>query len=179
MARFQTLQELFKRYRRPGDLVFALIFLGFSVFLLSQIGTQTVWKSRTALFAQPAFWPAISLLGMVVFGGLHFLSSAISPRIRGRRKEIKFWLKSFEYLVWFMGYVICVPVLGYLPATVLFTVTIAVRLGYRSVKMIGLACLSGIAIVLIFKTFLQVKVPGGQLYELLPDGLRAFMLTYF
>jgi len=32
--------------------------------------------------------------------------------------------------------------------------------------------------VVVFKSFLQVKIPGGQLYEFLPDGIRNFMLVY-
>jgi hypothetical protein len=34
-------------------------------------------------------------------------------------------------------------------------------------------------IVLLFKTLLKVNLPGGLIYEALPDGLRQFMLTYF
>ena len=34
MIKAKTLQDLFKRYRRPGDLVFALAFMAFSLFLL-------------------------------------------------------------------------------------------------------------------------------------------------
>ena len=30
MRRLQTFQDLFKRYRRPGDMVFALAFFAFS-----------------------------------------------------------------------------------------------------------------------------------------------------
>ena len=44
---------------------------------------------------------------------------------------------------------------------------------------IGLLCIMVAVIVLLFKSFLQVKLPGGRIYEVLPDGLRSFMLTYF
>ncbi|MCP5072165.1 MAG: tripartite tricarboxylate transporter TctB family protein [Rhodobacteraceae bacterium] len=179
MSRIQTLQDMFKRYRRPGDLVFAIAFLAFSIFLLSQLGAETKWVKRTKLVAQPAFWPAVSLIGMTGFALLHWLSSAISPRIHGRISELTFWARSIEYAVWFMVYVMVVPRLGYLPATPLFAVLLALRVGYRTPKMLGGAALTGIVVVLVFKTFLQVKVPGGQIYEALPDGLRAFMLTYF
>ncbi len=179
MSRIQTLQDLFKRYRRPGDLVFAVAFLAVSIFLLSQLGTETKWVKRTKLVAQPAFWPAVSLIGMTFFAALHWLGSICSPRIHGRLAEVAFWARSFEYALWFMIYVTVVPRLGYLPSTLLFAVLLALRVGYRSPKILGSAALTGIAVVLVFKTFLQVKVPGGQIYEALPDGLRAFMLTYF
>ena len=179
MARFQTLQDLFKRFRRPGDLVFAVVFLLFSVFLLANLGEETEWTKRTKLFAQPGFWPAISLVAMTLFALLHLISSAVSPRIPGRWTEVAFWIRSIEYALWFMAYVMLVPRVGYLPTTVVFTGLLAFRLGYRGWRPIGGAMLSGVAIVVVFKSFLQVKVPGGELYEALPDGLRSFMLTYF
>ena len=44
--------------------------------------------------------------------------------------------------------------------------------------MLGVVGLA-FAIVVIFKAFLQVKIPGGGIYEALPSALRSFMLTYF
>ncbi len=179
MFSFKTLQDMFKRYRRPGDIVFAFVFLAFSLFLVSQIGEQTVWKKGTKLFAQPAFWPSLSLISMSIFAAFHWLGSAVSPRIEGRWGEVWLWLRSLEYVVWFLVYVLLVPILGYLLATVVFAVGLAIRLEYRSPKWLATSALSAFIIVLVFKTFLQVKVPGGQIYELLPTALRGFMLTNF
>lgn len=179
MLRFKTLQDMFKRYRRPGDLVFATAFLIFSLALLSQMGEQTVWKKGTKLFAQPPFWPAVSLISMSIFAAFHWLGSAVSPRIEGRWAEVWFWVRALEYVAWFLGYVALVPLIGYLLATVLFAMLLAFRLGYRSAGWMGISAGAAIAIVLIFKTFLQVKVPGGLIYEYLPTALRSFMLTYF
>lgn len=179
MSRIKTLQDMFKRYRRPGDLVFALAFLLFAIFLLSQLGEEVKWTKRTKFFAQPSFWPAVAILGMVFFGALHCVGSLVSPRIRGRWREVLFWARSLEYLAWFMAYVIAVPLVGYLPSTVAFAVVLTARAGYRGARMLGAAGAAGIAIVVIFKSFLQVKVPGGAVYEYLPDGIRSFMLTYF
>ena len=146
MARIKTLQDLFKRYRRPGDLVFAVIFMMFALFLLINLDGQTTWVKRTKLVAQPAFWPMVSVWLMALFAALHLLGSVVSPRI---------------------------------PATIVFTVLLAIRLGYRTPKSMGAAAAAGFLIVVLFKSFLQVKVPGGKIYEVLPEGLRAFMLTYF
>ena len=179
MLRFRTLQDMFKRYRRPGDLVFAVLFLAFALVLLSQVGDQTVWKKGTKLFAQPRFWPAVSLASMALFAAFHLLGSLVSPRLDGRWQEVGFWLKAAEYVVWFLVYVALVPVIGYLLATILFAVVLTFRLGYRSLTWVAISTLSAIAIVLIFKTFLQVRIPGGQIYEYLPTALRSFMLTYF
>ncbi|WP_299026391.1 tripartite tricarboxylate transporter TctB family protein [uncultured Sulfitobacter sp.] len=179
MKKVKTLQDLFKRYRRPGDLVFSVMFLLFSIALLFSLPTQNTWVGNTKLFSQPAFWPYAAVITMAVFSALHLVSSLVSPALDGRWREVWFWIRSIEFAGWFMAYVIAVPQLGYLPATVLVAVTLTWRLGYRSAKMLLLAAGFGCAVVLIFKTFLQVKVPGGALYELLPTALRSFMLTYF
>ena len=71
------------------------------------------------------------------------------------------------------------PQAGYLPATLIFTILLTLRAGYRSRTALVSAAVGAVAIVLLFKTFLQVKLPAGRLYETLPDGLRQIMLTYF
>jgi hypothetical protein len=72
-----------------------------------------------------------------------------------------------------------VPQLGYLLSTIVFGLLLAARAGYRSVRMyLSIVALS-ITIVVVFKGFLQVKIPGGAIYEYLPTALRSFMLTYF
>lgn len=178
MQRFITLQALFKRYRRPGDIVFATLFLAFSAYLLSQLGEQTTWKSAGKLAAQAPFWPMISLGGMTVFAALHLAGSVLSPRLPGRWAEVAFWLRSIEYALWFMLYVLLVPQLGYLPSTLLVAVALALRAGYRSRAGVGGAALAAVVVVVLFKSILKVNVPGGALYEFLPDALRAFMLTW-
>ena len=179
VLRFATLQAMFKRYRRPGDIVFAVVFLAFSAFLLSQLGRQVSWTGGNSLFARPVFWPAVSLISMTGFAALHLIGSLASPRIPGRWREVAFWLSGLEYAAWFMAYVWLVPLLGYLLATVLAALFLSLRAGYRSWRMLLAATLSAVFIVLIFKTFLQVRIPGGAIYDLLPSALRSFMLTYF
>jgi hypothetical protein len=178
MTRFKGLQELFKRYRRPGAIVFAWLFFAFAVFLLTQLGTQSPWKWGGKVFSQPAFWPTVSVFLMVIFAGLHLLSSALSPRLVGRWNEVWQWIRSLEYAGWFMAYVFVVPQLGYLFATILFGLLLAVRTGYRSIKTYLSVVVLSVVIVVVFKGFLQVKIPGGAIYEYLPTALRSFMLTY-
>jgi hypothetical protein len=178
MTRIKNLQELFKRYRRPGDIVFAWAFLILSVFLLSQLGTQAPWKSGGKTFSQPAFWPTVAVIAMTFFASLHLLSSFLSPRLVGRWAEIWAWVRSLEYAGWFMAYVYLVPQLGYLPMTMAFALLLGLRAGYRSLKVLGSLVLLGIVIVIVFKGFLQVKIPGGAIYEYLPNALRSFFLTY-
>jgi hypothetical protein len=179
MSRVKTLQSLFKRYRRPGDIVFAWLVLIVALLLLSQILDQTAYRPGKKLFAQPRFWPAVSLGGMAFFAALHLLGSALSDRIEGRWAEVWLWITSLEYAGWFVLYAVCVPYIGYLPATVLFALALCMRAGYRSRMALSSAVLSAVVIVLLFKTFLQVKLPSGRIYEFLPDGIRQIMLTYF
>ena len=179
MSRVKTLQSLFKRYRRPGDIVFAWFFLIVTLVLLSQILDQTAYKKGAKLFAQPRFWPAVSLGGMVAFALFHLLGSALSERIAGRWREVLLWLASFEYAGWFIAYALAVSYAGYLPTTVVFALLLSLRVGYRSALALGSAAASALVIVVLFKTLLGVNLPSGQIYEVLPDGLRQIMLTYF
>ncbi len=179
MSRVKSLQALFKRYRRPGDIVFAWFALIASLFLLSQIGSQTAVKDGAKLFAQPWFWPAISLGCMTFFAAFHLLGSALSERIEGRWREVWLWISSIEYAVWFIAYAMAVPYTGYLLTTLVFAVALTLRAGYRRSSTIGIAAASALVIVLIFKTLLKVNLPAGEIYEVLPDGLRQVMLTYF
>ncbi len=174
----KTLQDMFRRYRRPGDIVFAFFFFGFSLFLLSQIGTETQAVKRTKWFAQPALWPKIAIWGMVLFSGLHLLGSFLSPRIPGRLREVTFWLMSLEYVAYFLIYVVAVPWLGYLPSTMLFAALLTIRLGFRLPGAFCVALAFGAVVAVVFRALLHVNIPAGRIYEYLPDGLRAFALTY-
>lgn len=179
MSRVKTLQSLFKRYRRPGDIVFAWFALIVSFFLLSQLADQTQWRNGGKLFAQPRFWPAVSLGAMSLFAALHLLGSALSERINGRWQEVWLWLSSIEYAGWFIAYALVVPYAGYLPTTVVMAVALALRVGYRSASTIIAAAGAAGIIVVLFKSTLKVNLPSGLIYESLPDGLRQIMLTYF
>ena len=174
----KTLQDMFRRYRRPGDIIFAVFFLAFSLFLLSQLGTETKLVKRTKWFAQPSLWPTIAIWGMVIFSALHLIGSAVSPRIPGRWRELTFWLMSLEYVVYFLIYVAAVPWLGYLPSTMLFAALLTVRLGFRLPGAFCIALVFGAVVAIVFRALLQVNIPAGRVYEYLPDGLRAFALTY-
>lgn len=179
MIKARTLQDLFRRYRRPGDLVFALICVAFAAFIVWSLPTEAKLPSRGSLFAKPAFYVHVAAWCMLVFALLHLTSTLLSEALEGRWAEVWLWVRSIEYAGWFMAYVIVAPYLGYLFATVVFTVSLSLRLGFRDKKSILAAVGFAVFVVLVFKTFLQVKVPGGQLYEYFPDALRAFMLTHF
>jgi len=163
----------------PASVVFAVAFALFAFFLLSQLGSETKFSARGKLFAQPRFWPAVAVYGMALFALLHIWHCWRERRRDaqpGTLTELFNWIKALEYLCWFMLYVYLVPLLGYLPVTILFAIALSLRTGYRSGKQVAIAAVLAIAIVLIFKTGLSVRIPGGAVYEYLPDSIRNFMI---
>lgn len=170
----------------PGDLVFAVVFLIFAAFLLSHLGDQTKWVRKAGLFAQPRFWPAVGVIGMTGFGAAQlwmtwrgWKTRPKSQRRPRERAEVLHWLRAFEYVVWFLAYVQIVGIIGYLLTTVVALPLMVWRMGYRTARWLWISAATGLGIVLLFKTFLQVKIPGGMVYEYLPDALRNFMIVYF
>jgi hypothetical protein len=163
----------------PGELLFVGLFLLFSLFLLVRMPDQVKWFNKTKWSAQPALWPSVGVIGMAVFGGLHFYTRFRKDNWRREWAEAAVWLRAFEFVGWFMLYVYSVPVIGYLPATLIMAPVLAFRMGYRSGRMLWSAAGVGFAIVLLFKAFLQVKIPGAMIYEYLPGGLRSFMILNF
>jgi len=169
--------------RRAGQLLFALFFLAASLVLLAFLPDQTAWKARTKLFAQPRFWPGVGVAGMVLFGALHL---RVQIRALGRARpvradwlEARRWLQALEYGGWFLAYVWLVPIAGYLPVTLIFAPLLAWRLGYHSARMLVISVLFGFGVVVLFKSLLAVKIPGGLIYEYLPGVWRSFFILNF
>ena len=166
-------------HRRAGQIAFALGFVVLAVILVALLGDQTVWKNKVKFFAQPRFWPAVGVIGMAVFGALHLKHL---PRCRLSRydlREARVWFEAVEYALWFLVYVWVVPIAGYLPTTLVFAPLLSWRLGYRSRKMLWISVIFAMIVVVVFKSVLQVKIPGGLIYEYLPGGLRSFFILNF
>jgi len=161
---------------RRGQVVFAVAFFGLSALLLSMIGDQTRWVPKTQFAAQPRFWPAIGLGVMVVFGGLYLWYLPWRRTQRADWAELRKWGTVIEYALWFMAYVLLVPIIGYLPMTLIFVPALTWRMGYRSRRMLGIAVVFGFIVVVLFKSFLSVRIPGGAIYEYLPGALRSFFI---
>lgn len=171
--------ELQAKTRSTGQVVFVVGALVFSVVLLSQITSQTVWIENSKSFAaQPRFWPGVALALMVMGFGLQLWW------LRRRRPnaqdwvEARRWLEPLEYVLWFMGYVFAVPVIGFLPMSVIFACGLTWRLGYRGGIYQGIAASFAIATVILFKGLLGVKIPGALIYDALPGALRTFFILY-
>ena len=165
--------------RVSGQVVFVIFGFAAAVFLLSQIGSQTEWNANARnIAAQPRLWPAVALGVMTVSFGLHW-------RLMRRRRpndldwaEARRWIEPLEYLVWFIVFVFAVPRLGFLPMSLVFDCALTWRLGYRSRTALWLSALFAVAVTILFKGFLGVNIPGGQIYEFLPGSVRTFFLVY-
>ena len=177
MHRLTPFTRYLQRARQPGDFVFALTFVAASAALAACLPWQVSWLPGVATSAQPALWPTIGVALMLGFGLIHLAQNAVSPRVPGRGIEVRLWLRALEYVGWFIAYVLAVPVLGYLPVTMGISVLLALRLGYRGPRYLLPAAVFGASVVLIFKTGLGVRIPGGAVYDWLPDSLRSFALS--
>jgi len=165
-----------------AEVLFGIGALVVALLLGSQIGSQTKWINGLSMVKQPGFWPVVSIGGMILFGGFELFHTIRRYRAEGGEgafAELGQWLLASEYVVWFMVYVFAVPVTGYLPTTLIFAGVLTFRLGYRSWTMIGAALATGLMTVIIFKSFLAVKIPGGAVYEYLPDAIRNFLILNF
>jgi len=160
---------------------FALLLTTVSILLLSMIGDQVKYFSSKPFYKQPGLWTGIGLVGMVFFSSLYTFTLWRSKSLLAKSKqslleELWLWVRSAEYLFWFMVYVLAVPVIGYLIATVLFGLLLTCRVGYNAQKIYISITLTTVAIVVIFKSLLLVKIPGGLVYEYFPDAIRNFLI---
>lgn len=171
--------HVFPEARRPGELFYSLVFLATSLALLSMIVWQTSVLPGKGFAAQPRTWPLISLVGMTLFAFANLVATSRSKRTPGRWTEVVVWIRSLEYVGWYLLYVAAIPTVGYLGATLAFCLFMTWRAGYRSGPAFAAAAGFALFVVLLFKSLFNVKIPGGAVYEYLPDTLRYIMIRYF
>ena len=191
----------FDKQRRRAA-IFAACALLFAAAMLALSGAQLKWNA-VGFHKQPGFWSVLSLIGMALFALALLLQPAAmrsakyvdvdvgdddgdgdnddinrNRTTRDWRTLCQQWFGTAEYALYFLLYVYAVPRLGYLPSTLIALCLLMYRLGYRSARMQITACLVGASIVVLFKSLLQVKIPGGALYEMFPPALRNFLTLY-
>jgi hypothetical protein len=94
--------------------------------------------------------------------------------------ELTKYVAALEFVAYFIVYTLLIPWLGYLVSTLLMGTLLPWRLGYRGRVWFVRSLLSSLAVVIVFRTFLQIKTPVSiWLYDQLPTAMRGFMLTYF
>lgn len=173
------LDDVFLPPQNPAVPLFAAVLLLLALGLAASLGTQVVWNPGERLVDQPGFWSALSIAGMLVFG-VPYCVAAWANRAGGASagSEVRHWLLALEYVGWFLAYTLVMGFIGYLLASVLFCTLLVLRAGYRSSRAVMWAAITALGVVVIFKSFLAVKIPGGQIYEVLPEALRNFMIQY-
>ena len=133
---------------------------------------------------------AVALLCLLVFVPAALVNMWSSRTAHNWRKrfqlptklnyELEQWARALEFVGYFILYTLIVPRLGYLVSTMIFGLFLTWRLGYRTRRWMAISALSSFAIVLVFRTFLQIKTPVNiWLYEFLPPAAKSFMLTNF
>ena len=181
-ADLHDVRELIEPRHHRAEIVYGAAALLVALVLLLSTPWQTSWVEGKPLSSQPASWSVGAIIGMTLFGLFEFRFAwrrNASGRGESISAEVFDWIRSTEYALWFMAYVFAVPVIGYLPATLVFCASLTWRLGYRSRRMMLAALATGVASVVLFKTLLEVKIPGGAIYEYLPTALRNFLVLYF
>lgn len=94
--------------------------------------------------------------------------------------EFTKYAAALEYVAYFIGYTLLVPVLGYLFSTLILGTYLTWRLGYRSHAWLLRGFVASLVVVIVFRSILQIKTPISiWLYDQFPAALRGFMLTYF
>lgn len=164
-----------------GGLVF--FFLCLSCVLLAFLPSQTRWIDGTILVKQPAFWSIVSIGIMLVFSIIALLVQKKSILQNGKDLVHCLLQKKSLYVIecclYYLAYVWLVPLLGYLLSSILFMVILTWRYGFRTKTMLLSSAITAIAIVVIFKTIMQLKIPAGQIYDFLPEPIRQFFLVNF
>lgn len=164
---------------RRAEIAYAAASLALALVLAALWPLQTSWVAGQPLVRQPGLWPLIAVAGMLIFGAGEAVFAWRRYRAGEGRiwPELALWLQSAEFLAWFMAYVLATPWIGYLAATMIFTTLLAFRLGYRG-RLLAFTPLLGAGIVILFKAFLAVRVPGGAVYDLFPQALRNVLVLY-
>jgi len=187
-------ENLFEFKRITGDLTLSIIFLLFVVFLLIYFNSESGWSARDLnqkrvgkilkqQWVGPLMCMAILLPATILNILEAFKAYKKSKRLLLPNKimyEMTQWIRSLEFILYFLVYTFSITVLGYLISTLIFAVFLTYRLGYRTKKWIFISLFSSFIVVLIFRTILQIKTPVNiWLYKFLPENLEVFMKIYF
>jgi hypothetical protein len=183
---------LFKR--QNGDLIISLFFFLLTLILLIYFNSESGFEDRKLpqkrfgkILKQGWVAPAVCMFFLTIAVTVNLILS-VHNAIKSKRlhlpkrtsKELLKWLKSLEFVGYFLIYTFVIPTIGYLLSTVIFAVALTWRLGYRSLRWVSISFLTAVGIVLVFRTFLQIKTPLQiTLYEFFPPAVESFLKTYF
>jgi hypothetical protein len=162
-----------------GQRIFAICVLLCAITLLFFADTELKWKRNASFHVQPGFWSIMAISGMAIFAIIQLVMSPwkfTRPVGFDSWQWLRNWFGPVEFVAYFLIYVYLVPWLGYLPSTLLVFPLLVIRAGYRGFKYLAYSWIVGLFIVILFKSLLQVKIPGGELYSIFPDAIRNFLV---
>ena len=187
-------ENLFEFKRVTGDLTLSIICLVLVSFLLISFNTESGWDGRELsqkrvgkILKQQWVGPLICMVILVPATIYNLYQSTIQLNINKRlrmpsriKHELFQWLKSLEFIFYFLIYTNIITIFGYLISTVIFAIFLTTRLGYRSLEWILRSAIAAFIIVIIFRSILQIKTPVNiWLYKFLPQNFEVFMKIYF
>ena len=187
-------ENLFEFKRITGDLTLSIIFLFFVGFLLVHFNSESGWNGRELdqkrvgkilkqqwvgpLMCMAILIPATFFNILEAFKAYKKSKRLLIPNIT--LYEMIQWIRSLEFILYFLVYTFSISILGYLISTLIFAVFLTYRLGYRTKKWVLISLFSSFIVVLIFRTILQIKTPINiWLYQYFPENIEVFMKIYF
>jgi len=186
--------DLFKFTRGRADLLFSALFLAAALFLAISFFGESGWQDRDLpqkrfgkVLKQPWVGPLIAVVILLPAAVANFVLSLRRAMLDRRkhkpnktRYEVIQWVRALEFIAYFIVYTRSIEIIGYLFATMIFAALMVYRLGYRSLRWMGIALAASFVSVLFFRTILKIKTPVNiWLYNQLPDSLERFMKVYF
>ena len=187
-------ENLFEFRRITGDLTLSLVFLLFVIFLFLNFNTESGWDTRNLpqkrvgkILKQQWVGPLLCMVILIpaTFINLYESFKALkkSQRLKIPNKiqyEISQWIRSIEFIVYFLIYTFAIEIFGYLISTMIFANFLTFRLGYRTKKWILTSTICSFVVVIIFRSILQIKTPVNiWLYKYFPENIEVFMKIYF
>ncbi len=171
----------------PGRTILALFFLVFGAGGLALMPFQTrIAPGDEGWFTQPWLMPLLTL-GLLTAVSLIYTvrlwrdrNNAIAALTGGTLAgELWMWLRSAEFFLWYVAYIIALGVVGYGFSTFVFIAGLGYRIGLRQPKWLLAALAASIAMTLLFRLGLEIWVPPADLYDILPKSVGIFLQQYF
>ena len=171
----------------PGRMIVALFFLVFGSAGLALMPYQTgTSPGDEGWFTQPWLMPLLTL------GLLTAVSLIYTVRLWRNRKnsnaalaggalagELWMWLRSAEFFLWYVAYIVALGVVGYGFSTFVFIAGLGFRIGLRQPKWLLAALAATLGMTLLFRLGLEIWVPPADLYNILPKSVGVFLQRFF
>ena len=171
----------------PGTGVLYGIMAGISILLLILLPFQTdSAPAGQGWWTAPALMPTISLVffaGTAVYLFVQHMIAARRSNVEvdqaAVRAELFEWLRPLEYFIYYGIYIWLLGLVGYFLSSAIFAVGIAMRVGLRERKWVYFSILFALALTALFRWGLNIFFPAPALFEIMPGGLRTFLIRNF